>query len=151
MASAFDAVIPRISGWKRELRPECSAARRMYVTRAITAERNKKNCECHVDEMRGACKRALTGNVEVGRVDVLSWRGPFGLAVLQPPYATRPRPMPPGKEEDLKLLNDIRIRDVEMVLEHRDGDEPSELHHAQDVKGRLIGTARDTLRTFFCT
>lgn len=69
----------------------------------------------------------LTRDVEVGRVDVLSRRGPFGLAVLEAYYATGPGSMPPREEQETELLDHIGVGHIEVMLQHGDGDESTEL------------------------
>ena len=49
------------------------------------------------------------------------------MAIFETQDATRPGSVSPREEKDAELLDDIGVGDVEMVLEHGDWDEASEL------------------------
>ncbi len=52
---------------------------------------------------------ALTGDVEVGRVEVLAGRGPLGLAVLEAVDAAGPGLVSPWEDEETEFLDDVGI------------------------------------------
>lgn len=80
-----------------------------------------------------------TGYVEIGAVDVFArghplarcglhgCAGALAVALVRLADASRPRLVPPREEHEAELLHNVRIGDVEVVLERRVRHEPAEL------------------------
>lgn len=75
-----------------------------------------------------------TWDVHVGAVDVVS-RGevPALLPILPDGLLARPRLVPPGEDDEEELVDDVRVGDVEVVLERRDVDISAKLAKCQHL------------------
>jgi hypothetical protein len=121
------AVFPRSSGWNLPPRPAIRVERRIYVTIAMTVPNQLP--------AQSAKTRVLhTWDVHVGAVDVVS-RGevPALLPILPDGLLARPRLVPPGEDDEEELVDDVRVGDVEVVLERRDVDVSAKLAKCQHL------------------
>ena len=70
----------------------------------------------------------LTWDVHVGTVDVFSRRQiPSLLPISTDCLLTRPGLVPPGKQDEEDLVDDVGVRHVEVVLQRRNVDVSREL------------------------
>lgn len=114
--------MPRSSGSNLDRRPDASAARRVYVTRAMTKSM-----------VRAALYRKLrlqlTWDIEIWSVDVVSRRHPaFDTASIpRPPDLSGPGLVPPWEENESELVQHVEVGDRERGFDQLQREISSEL------------------------
>lgn len=83
------------------------------------------------------CSIEQTWDIHVRAVDVIPWgQIPSFLAIRRGTLLSRPRLVPPGEEHEEEFIDDVRVGDVEVVLQSRNVNIATDLERWLAVEGQ---------------